>query len=348
MSKPPLIKKLYCMNLERRPDRWESVQKEIAKLGPEYELIRFNAIENKQLPAKGHSDTFISMVQNAKLDNQPHILIVEDDLLLHSKTAKFWESAYSKLPDDWDILLGGCYYIKGRTDVTDGLAKVTDFCSTHYILLNSKCYDKVISFNDNNLKLKNIDRFMGKLSAKGELNCYLVWPMIAKQDSGYSDLRKRTVDDNKNTLKRGLIFLEEGEEDKIDEIIKKKTIESKKIVAKAEKHNGEVQNVMDMMIHKAMQDHVVKIVTKKDDNEITRFNLTNGGSGVDGEYTLTSDTCCDKPIWKSANGNYIIYHNDSTWVMTYSGYRNVIGKNKSQHPYLNNWSKKYQIEIIHN
>lgn len=197
-----LNKKIYCVNLKYRTDRWAEVQEEVKKMGPEYELIRFDAVKNKEQPAIGHADSFVNLLKMAKEEDMDNILIIEDDLLLHPKSKELYEDAFSKLPEEWDILLGGVYYAPTKEKVAEKLFKLNDFCATHFVLFNKKCYDKIIGYKKNNFKRKNLDRFMGHLAKQKKLNCYVVWPMFAKQRAGYSDLRKRKVDDNKARAKK--------------------------------------------------------------------------------------------------------------------------------------------------
>jgi hypothetical protein len=74
----------------------------------------------------------------------------------------------------------------------------------------------------------------------------------------------------------------------------------------------------------------------------------------DGEYhIMPSKTCCNKPVWKTTNGNFIIYHNGAVWVATYSRCENEIGRNggglasnKCDQPYFNDWNKDCLVEIL--
>lgn len=198
---------VYCMNLKSRTDRWEQTVDEIKKLGDTYQLIRYEATENKTDPISGHSQTFRGMIQMAKDSNMKAILIGEDDLVLCEESKVAWEAGLSELPDDWDILLGGAYYVRDRKMITPHLAKISDFCATHFILIRNTAFDLVLDHMNRNLGFKNIDRFMGKLTLLKKLNTYLVWPMMSSQREGYSDLRKKNVNDNTGNKRKGLVFL---------------------------------------------------------------------------------------------------------------------------------------------
>ena len=201
------FKTMYCVNLECRPDRWKQTVEEFKKLGPDYTLNRFNAIQNVNDPVLGCATSFLTLIQMAKDQNMPAILVGEDDIMLYSKSAEMWEKAISELPDNWDILSGGMYDTKNRVQVSNMLCKVTDFSCTHYICIRNTCYDKILSYSKNNMGIKHIDRFIGKLSKQKKINVYIVWPMIARQREGYSDLKKSNINYNIGCQSNRLVFI---------------------------------------------------------------------------------------------------------------------------------------------
>ena len=198
------------MNLASRKDRWEQTVKEVEKLGNTYKLERFEAIEDTRNPAHGNSLTVRAIIQMAKDQNMDAILLGEDDLELCDKSREAWETGVSELPEDWDILLGGVYYARGRIKVTEHLCKLSDFCALHFVLIRNTAYDLVLEYGKNNMGFNNIDRYMGRLAMRKKLNVYVVWPMVSSQRAGYSNLRKKDVDDNKNNKRKGLNFLTES------------------------------------------------------------------------------------------------------------------------------------------
>ena len=195
------------MNLVSRPERWEQTVNEVKKLGDGYQLIQCEAVENKQDPTLGHSQTFRGLIKMAKDANMEAILIGEDDLVLCEESRAAWEAGLAELPKDWSILSGGVYYARDRKIITQNISQIFDFCATHFILIRNTIYDLILEHENKNIGFKNIDRYMGKLTALKKINTYLVWPMVSSQREGYSDLRKRNVDDNKANRNRGLVFL---------------------------------------------------------------------------------------------------------------------------------------------
>jgi GR25 family glycosyltransferase involved in LPS biosynthesis len=67
----------YVINLDKRPDRWEQIQKDWADF-EEINLIRVSATEHT--PGRvGCARSHLKLVQYAKDNNMPYILVLEDD-----------------------------------------------------------------------------------------------------------------------------------------------------------------------------------------------------------------------------------------------------------------------------
>lgn len=188
-----LPKTAYCMNLDARTDRWAQVQEDF--ILPEIKLERVSAVAKPERPLNGVAETFNNIVKAAKERGDPYVLIIEDDLRVLD--AKKVMDSFENVPEDWEILLGGVYHLcSDKKVVCDNWIKVTDFCSLHFIIINEKIYDKIIDIERHG---KHLDRVLGKMAGT-DFNTYLMYPMPCQQRPGFSDLRKRNVDDNKREL----------------------------------------------------------------------------------------------------------------------------------------------------
>lgn len=115
--------KIYCINLDRRPDRWETVKEKFDKLNIKVE--RFSACDGNDLPPevlqtyqginKYEVACMIShynVIKDAKQNNYTRILILEDDVMFAQNFMdKFFASA-QKLPDDYKIWYLGASQFK--------------------------------------------------------------------------------------------------------------------------------------------------------------------------------------------------------------------------------------------
>jgi GR25 family glycosyltransferase involved in LPS biosynthesis len=65
----------FVINLDRRPDRMESITKEMEYLGWEFE--RFSAIDTNSY--MGITKSTLEVIKIAKERNYPRVMIIEDD-----------------------------------------------------------------------------------------------------------------------------------------------------------------------------------------------------------------------------------------------------------------------------
>lgn len=57
---------IYCINLDRRTDRWETVQREFDKVGIRERVVRFSAIETPENGAIGCLLSHRAIIQKAQ------------------------------------------------------------------------------------------------------------------------------------------------------------------------------------------------------------------------------------------------------------------------------------------
>ena len=86
-----------------------------------------------------------------------------------------------------------------------------------------------------------------------------------------------------------------------------------------------------------------------------RFLLTSKHSDKPGlnVYTKSEKLCCGKPVWYSADSKFLMFFNNSCWILTYTVYEKEIGEkcggicsNVSSEAYLDNWTENYSCEFI--
>ena len=69
---------IFYINLEERRDRKQHVENELKKVGWD-NYTRFNAIKNKN-GRVGCSMSHLKVIQDAKKNNLPYVVILEDDI----------------------------------------------------------------------------------------------------------------------------------------------------------------------------------------------------------------------------------------------------------------------------
>lgn len=182
----------FCVNLDSRPDRWEQLQRDLS--GMNIDIKRVSAITDPR-PEKGLFLTVKKIVQMAKEEGLEYFLLLEDDCYPIDKDHIM--QVLNDAPLEWDILLGGSYHYSIKSKYNSNWAQVRTFCSLHFTIIHSRMYDRILSLNENH---GHLDIVLSNLCKKGEITVYLMYPMLCQQRSGFSDLRKRDVDDNQRKL----------------------------------------------------------------------------------------------------------------------------------------------------
>jgi GR25 family glycosyltransferase involved in LPS biosynthesis len=209
--------KIYCINLDRRTDRWESCIKEFEKHGLNVE--RFSAadgnVENYNLGHPYDNElagcfSHLNVIKRAKELNLNNVLILEDDVEFIENVNELFDEYVKQLPKDWYGLHFGGNHVYGlqRTS-SPNIVRMNRSYAIHAYALNKDSYDIVIEHMTKEIDnvIKNgksvikesvaADYFIAYLHKI--LNFYCFIPHIAWQKDDYSDIQKKNV--NYNFLK---------------------------------------------------------------------------------------------------------------------------------------------------
>jgi len=187
-----LIEKVVYINLERRKDRLEHIQKELSIFPPE-KVQRFDAISHEK-GAIGCSMSHIAVLEMAISQNWKNVLIVEDDMQWYN----FSEVLLNKLlSQPYDVIgLGGTFvkYNKDTYKASFFSTATAYVISNHYypiLLQNLKegCQKLIEIYEPSRYAL---DRYWKQLQARD--NWYIIMPPICIQRPSYSDIERRNVD----------------------------------------------------------------------------------------------------------------------------------------------------------
>jgi GR25 family glycosyltransferase involved in LPS biosynthesis len=199
--------KIYCINLDRRTDRWEECQKIFTKLGLEVE--RFSAIDGKQLTLP-HGSVYnaeiagamshTNVLKYAKEKGYKNILILEDDVEFHPDTNKLFDEFSKQLPKDWEMVFFGGNHVGGAIPVSENIQRLFGSYAIHAYGIREDVYDIIIKFmsdkidmvfNNQNTKYTPsvaADYFMAQLHKT--LNVYgFKTPHLAWQRTDFSDIQ---------------------------------------------------------------------------------------------------------------------------------------------------------------
>jgi len=199
----------YVINLDSRPDRWTSINRDWKGVFP---LTRVTAVTAS--PGWiGCGLSHVKAVEEAKTRGDPYVLVWEDDCspLNHTPTQvrDLWNEVLYKLSlnkDQWDIVTGGTTNVEKGSTLNEGLStrnvNVYDLpfgFTTHWILYNSSAYDKMIEWK--HVQAPQIDVYIYQ-----QFRIKIVTPFMAAQASGYSNIQGGILNYNDLFMKAERMF----------------------------------------------------------------------------------------------------------------------------------------------
>jgi GR25 family glycosyltransferase involved in LPS biosynthesis len=195
--------KTFCINLDRRKDRWEECLTEFNKYNLN-NVERFNAIDGKDIqqiksgcvtPSRlALVLTNLKILEKAIQENYETILILEDDVEFTDEVNNI--SEYFKfLPKDWDMLYFGGNHnthmkILPPKIVNEKVCKLHNTYSTHCVAINKKTFTTILN------RLRKCDNALDVIyvELQSTLNVYSFYPMIATQRVSFSDIENKITD----------------------------------------------------------------------------------------------------------------------------------------------------------
>jgi len=166
--------KINIISLPKRTDRRESIIKQMELEGiTSYKI--WDGIPHVQ-PKIGINRAHKQIIQYAKDNNLPEIIIAEDDLVWSGSGA--WKYFLDNKPNDFDLYVGS--YYSGSHDgdnIVTGLRGLTLYCCSF------RFFDKFLSLPES----MHID---GAISLSGA-KVIVCDQFVCRQAAGFSDQRKR-------------------------------------------------------------------------------------------------------------------------------------------------------------
>lgn len=202
------VDNIYCINLDRRVDRWNDCIKEFKKINIENFVTRFSAVEMNPGIA-GCTRSHYEVIKLAKARGEKNILILEDDVQF--KADIFYDVLLQSFHQmkNYNIYYNLFYLgatLKGQNNIliNKNLARLSFAKTTHAYIVHSNVYDYIINaysnidwkdrtiWDSSNPNRMNIDVWYINIQKLG--HTYGTYPAIADQRKGYSDLIKDVCD----------------------------------------------------------------------------------------------------------------------------------------------------------
>ena len=182
-----------CINLDRRPDRWEKMVRAFERHRIEG-VIRFPAVDGRQIERPADSPlcagelgclrSHLAVVKRHR--DAPRLLILEDDCLFVPDFRERFSRCAAELPADWHLLFFGDQRLDrpDREHISRNVVRARSIWLTHIYAINQCVYDAFIAFCET-----------GRAPSDGctiemqqIFDCYCFIPRLAWQDFGDSDI----------------------------------------------------------------------------------------------------------------------------------------------------------------
>lgn len=197
MSLNDFVDKIYCINLDKRTDRWERCQKifQINNLNVE----RFSAVDGSKLDLNGSKllpgeigviRSNLGVIKMAKENKYKSILIFEDDVELCDDFNDLFESYIKQVPNDWSFIYLGGNHVGSYSHITNNVAKINYSFAIHAIIINENVYDHILQILPE--EKEQVDVTYAKLQRI--FPSYVFRPHLAWQRKDFSDIQGGIVD----------------------------------------------------------------------------------------------------------------------------------------------------------
>jgi len=183
-----------CINLDRRPERWEAMKVNFERLGVR-SIERLSAIDGESVIVPERLShlrpvdyactlSHLTAVKKASDTGNPSVLIFEDDCLFDPAFEEKFPEYMRQVPEDWDMLFLGGYHFETPLPVSRNVVRARMTLTTHAYAVRQSIYSNFIELNENPPAI--VDRNNTILQKK--FNCYCCEPNLVGQLAGYSDL----------------------------------------------------------------------------------------------------------------------------------------------------------------
>jgi glycosyl transferase, family 25 len=185
-----------CINLDRRPERWQRIQRVFADHEIR-EVQRFSAVDGNEvsLPHKwthtrgayGCLLSHVRVVREARDAGAASILIFEDDAVLDPQFKEKFAAFIQELPADWDMLFLGALHKDEPVRISEHIGRVTKANSTFAYAIRNTVFDAFIDLNSRAEHVLDMNSYL----LQERFNCYCFMPNLAWVESEYSDVQNR-------------------------------------------------------------------------------------------------------------------------------------------------------------
>lgn len=186
---------IYCINLDRRPDRWLQSQAEFASIGIADRVQRFPGVD---LPygKEGCKASFLSLFKMAVANQWPHVVIFEDDVKFINNPIETLNKAIQQTQGvKWDMMYLGASIIVPMSDFTENTYKLNGAYAAHAVIYSLDILPEIINQFEATGPVVHFDTLNDYILSQIQLKSLSLVcnPICAVQRAGYSDLENKVT-----------------------------------------------------------------------------------------------------------------------------------------------------------
>lgn len=190
---------IYCLNLDRRIDKWEIIKNKFEILN--INAHRFSAVDGNQLPLDvlskqpklnkheiGCKLSHYNIIKDAKKNNYKRILIFEDDVIFTLNFNELLNEYINKI-ENWKLFYLGYsqHYWSEVEYLTNDILKSNKIDGTFAYAIDNSIFDDIL--NTQNILDKPIDNTLFEIQKKYNNRCYMCFPPLVIADIKDSEIR---------------------------------------------------------------------------------------------------------------------------------------------------------------
>lgn len=204
---------IACINLDRRPDRWQVCVREFAE--HRLNVTRVPAVDGRMLPRLGSPITATGYDQEATLacvrshalvlrtalnHGYRRVLVLEDDAVFRTDVQSYFEATRQELPAQWDMLYLGCARPR-FVDAPKRIRQVRGAFATSSYAVSAEAMPRVVAA----LAMENgaADEVYDAM-LRTELRAFAYDPPLSWQRAGMSDIAKEGLVDARSAMRAGM------------------------------------------------------------------------------------------------------------------------------------------------
>lgn len=178
---------IYLINLDKREDRLLESAEQLYSHGIGFK--RFSAVEHEN-GAIGLRDTMLKIFQEAIDNDYKNILVFEDDVDFVSDVVEStMNEVVKQLPETYHLVYLGCQPTRGFTHFyKPNILPVQGAFATHAVGYSIQGIREILA---SNLQAPIDNHIVEHIQPMNQ--CYAVYPLLASQRAGYSDIGKADI-----------------------------------------------------------------------------------------------------------------------------------------------------------